>query len=350
MNSVLTLLDENWQRFGLEAYGSPQQLTYVMVTPRFHASSHVVFLILPQDRPQPVLVAKVPRLAGEGETLVREAANLRGVQASREGGFSSVPRVIAFERRWQRPVLIETALAGRALDPPTVRADAVRACQAVMQWLIDVQVASRCAATVDSGWFERLIADPLSDLEEHIALSKEDVALVERTRRVVEPLKRMDIPLVVEHGDLSHPNLLLLDEGHGHVEAGVVDWELAELRGLPACDLFFFLAYVAFARHKARENRRYEGAFREAYSGPDAWVIPYVRTYAQQLRLPAESLAPLFVVTWARYVAGLLARLESAAADGEGPNEAAASWLRRNRYYALWRLAVERVEGQDLYW
>lgn len=349
MNSILTFLNSNRQRLGLEQYGVPAKLTTVLITPRFHASSHVVFLVLPEDRPEPILVAKVPRLAGAGETLEREVANLQAVQASRDGGFNSIPRVIAFEKRWERPILVETALIGQPLDPPTVRDDTAGACQTMTDWLSDVQLASRGSATSDPGWFERLIAIPLSHLEKSLNLSNGEGKLLARTWRLAETIRDIDLPLVVEHGDLSHPNLILRKDGdRAGYGAGVVDWELADLQGLPACDLFFFLTYVAFALHGARENGRYVRAFHRAYFGSEAWVYPYVRKYAERIGLSPQALKPLFVLTWARYLAGLLVRLDRAAPQSRKQDPETAAWLRSNRYYALWRHATEHLE--ELNW
>lgn len=351
MNSILTFLSSNWQRFGLEHLGAAEEMTSVVITPRFHASSHVVFLVLPKKRPQPVLVAKVPRLAGAGETLVREAANLRAVQGSRQGGFDSVPRVIAFEERWQRPVLIETAISGHPLDPPTVRSDRARACQLIVDWLVDVQLSTRRdAVEVEADWYERLVAQPLSFLEANVALRAVDKDLLQRTERLAKTLKGLAIPLVVEHGDLSHPNLIVREGLADGTGAGVVDWELADMHGLPACDLFFFLAYVTFALHQARENRRHLEAFHQAFLGDEPWVVSYVRSYAQRLGLPLEALTPLFVLTWVRYLVGLLQRLESAAPQEGVTDEETTTWLRNNRYFALWRHAMDHLEQFDSHW
>lgn len=349
MNSILSYLGHNWQRFGLERYGTPEQMTSLIVTPRFHASSHVVFLIMPQDRPRPVLVAKVPRLAGEGETLVREIANLRAVQDSRDGGFDSVPRVVAFEQQWDRPILIETALAGAPLDPPTVRSDSAAACRLVVDWLVEIQNATRTAPEARDDWFQRLVAQPLTYLEENIALTAAERDRLLRTREMVAPLATLDLPLVVEHGDLSHPNLMLRTNGDQTPPGiGVVDWELADLQGLPGCDLFFFLTYVTFALHKSRENGRHVEAFRNAFFGPQSWVNPYVRQYAERVHLPAQALTPLFVLTWVRYLAGLLIRLD-AAEPADAIDGRTATWLRQNRYYALWQYTLEHLDNIDWY-
>src|SRR5262245_56876645 len=132
MNTVLTYLQTNRQRLDLARYGVPEKLSSVVVTPRFRASSHVVFLVLAPGRPEPLLVAKLPRLGGSisapalpsneeygaaSVSVKREVANLRAVQAGRAGGYESIPRVVAFEEYLGRPILVETALVGDPLDP-----------------------------------------------------------------------------------------------------------------------------------------------------------------------------------------------------------------------------------------
>jgi hypothetical protein len=69
-----------------------------------------------------------------------------------------------------------------------------------------------------------------------------------------------------------------------------------------------------------------------------------VTRYRERLNFAPEMLAPLFVATWGRYVAGLVMRLqESNNASGSVGNETV-KWLRSNRYYVLWRYAIEHVK------
>jgi aminoglycoside phosphotransferase (APT) family kinase protein len=124
---------------------------------------------------------------------------------------------------------------------------------------------------------------------------------------------------------------------------GVVDWELADSHGLPGCDLFFFLTYVAFALHRTRENGRHVEAFHSAFFGPEAWAKVYVQQYTERVGLPPQALTPLFVLTWVRYLASLLVRLE-ATVPAEAVDEETAAWLRQNRYYALWQHAMAHQE------
>jgi hypothetical protein len=147
---------------------------------------------------------------------------------------------------------------------------------------------------------------------------------------------------VFEHGDLSHPNLLRLHGGG----LGVLDWELADPRGLPAQDLFFFLTYVAFARERVRDAADHLRAFDAAFFGARAWARPFVRAYAEALRIPAELLSPLFLLAWLRHLARLVERLAAPTAGGPLAPDTV-RWLRENRYYALWRHTLRGLDRLD---
>ncbi len=341
MNTVLAFLQEHRARLALARYGVPERLASVVLTPRFAASRHVIVLLLPAGRAEPVLVAKLPRLAGDGAALAHEADVLRTIQAARPGGLDSVPAVIAFEDVSGYPLLVETALAGPPLDRAAVRRDPARACALGVDWLADVATPSR--GTLDDAAFARLVSDPLAAFADGFPLAREDEARLTATRDSAERLRGAGLPLVLEHGDLSHPNLILRAGGG----LGVVDWELAQLAGLPAHDLVFFLTYIAFARQDARTTAAQIAAFRSAFFGRDAWARPYVLEYAERLGLATEWLGPLFALCWARYTIRLWARVNAAEGAPAGNGERAA-WLRDNRYYALWQYAIEHMG--DLAW
>ena len=344
MNMILTYLQDNWERLQLERYSPTRQLSTVMITPRFRASSHVVYLLLPQGQAEPVMVAKVPRLAGPSASVKREVANLRAVQDSYPEGFSTIPRVIAFEEHASRQFLLETALTGKPMDPPAVRSDADRCCRAVLDWLGELQVATKQTVQGDGDWYENLVVEPLRRFRNLLPLSNEEWQWLIKTEELVAPLQEADLPLVFEHGDLSHPNVMWLHDG----QPGVVDWELAAPRGLPGFDLFFFLSYVAFAKHRARSSGAYLPAFRAAFFGEAAWAIPYIRAYGERLQLPEGTPVALFMLTWLRYAASLLGRLDEAPQTSGALSAETAVWLRENRYYEMWRYAVTHVD--ELRW
>lgn len=336
MNVVLSFLEANRTRLKLADYGVNGSLASLVITPRFRASSHVIFLVSAGDQAEPVVVAKVPRLAQATASIEREVTNLRAVQNLRPEGFASVPRVVAFEAYRGYPVLVETALVGRPLDPGAVRRDLHGSCQKVTTWLGDLQSATQVGAAQTANWFDRLVEEPLRYFTERFPVSMEETKLLDQTRALVEPLRSLALPAVFEHGDLSHPNLILLKTG----QLGVLDWELADPQGLPAYDLFFFLTYAAFALADARSSGSHLPAFQAAFWGAQSWATPYITDYAQRLQLPSAALKPLFVFSWLRYLAGLLMRLDNAGQEATRLGPETATWLRANRYYSLWQHAV----------
>jgi len=339
ISSMLAFIQNNRERLGLDNYGLPEELSALVITPRFRSSSHVLFAIFPEGKSRPVLVVKVPRMKGESPSINREATNLRTVQSSRLQGFESIPSVVALEEVWDRPILVETALVGEPMDPPTIRRNPKGCCIALMEWLIDVQLATCVTPDPDRIWFEKLVKEPFEYMREKFPISEQEEHFLNWTWEQVKQISDAKIPLVFEHGDLSHPNVMLLDDG----KVGVVDWEQADPQGLPGVDLFFFLTYVAFARYQAREKDNYLTAFKSAFWGRSAWAIPHINSYAERLKLPRSTLTPLFVLSWFRYIINQLKRLGYIAPAEEKFESTTATWLRGNRYYSLWQYAVKHA-------
>jgi hypothetical protein len=331
---AIRFLEANRERLGLARRSVGGPLSYLLVTPRFRASRHVVFLALERGGSEPVLVAKLPRLP-DATALAREAANLRAAEA---GGAppASIPRVVAFEACGAGAILVETALAGSALDAATVRRDFAPWGHAVADWL-----AGLGRSALEPGWFERLVGAPLDALARLASLSPEEARAIEHTRALAGRLHGGPSPAVLEHGDLSPPNVLRLRDGG----IGVLDWELADPHGLPACDLFFFLTWAAWARAGADSGEARSAAFERAFFGRDAWARPFVLAYARRLDLSPAALTPLFVLTWARTLARFVDRLDGSAGPfAQGSSE----WLRQNRYYTAWRHSLSRAD--ELRW
>lgn len=342
MNVVVSFLAENIQRLQRAGLASCDRLASVMLTPRFRASSHVLFFILADG--QASLVAKLPRLPGDNARLDREARNLTILQAARGGGYDSIPRVVACEDWLGNRMLIETAVRGSPMKPAIVRRNPQRCVESMMLWLIDLHRDTRADPGEDASRFDRLALQPLRHLEAILCVSADDRELVASCYALVEPLRGAHLPIVFEHGDLSSPNVLVGRDW----EIAVVDWELAEPRGLPAGDLFFFLTYVAFARAGARTRSAYLAAFAAAFFGTDPWGPPYAARYAEALGISRELLKPLFVLYWCRYLATLLSRVKLANAAAGGTAGETLAWLRSNRYYALWRHTLAHAEDLHL--
>jgi aminoglycoside phosphotransferase (APT) family kinase protein len=299
----------------------------------------VLLFIFVDGSEEPTLVAKVPRLADQCEFLDREVRNLRALQEMREGGWDTVPRVISYEEHAGTPILLETIVTGQTMGPAYVRSRPEACLRSVVAWLANLHgEAARSDRTIRLGVVADRDLEPFADL---FPAHSPEARLVERTRALVEPIADCEVPLVFEHGDLSSPNLLI-DEND---RVGVVDWELANANGLPAADLFFFLAYVAFARARARSTPRCTTAFRRAFLGADAWAWRWVEPYADRLRLEEDSLKALFLLTWSRYLATTVTRLGGGASVGDGRGSELSDWLRGNRFYALWKDTIENWDS-----
>lgn len=314
------------------------------VTPRFRASGHVLLLVPEADGCRPKRVVKVARRPGRSGPLAREADNLRSVHAARPGGFEGIPRPAGTGRIGGFPYLVETGLGGRPVDRSFVRRRPRLGVRSVVGWLVQLHraTARRGEAGTAADAYRRLVEDPLDRLGRRLGLERDERDLVEATRRLTGPLAGTSWPTVFEHGDLSHPNLLLGRDGR----VGVVDWEAADPQGLPAADLFFFLAYVAFARHRAEEPEACVRAFERTFFRRSGPVERAVERYAAALELPADLLLPLFLATWPRQVAR---QMERVAPDGSGALDAGtAGWLRRHRFFALWRHAVAGADRLEL--
>ncbi|MCG3119545.1 MAG: hypothetical protein ALAOOOJD_01975 [bacterium] len=345
MNLILTFLTKNWQRLELKRFGDPTHLSCVMMTPRFRASSHVICFILAAGKTEPIFVVKLPRLPGDNERLDREVSNLHAANHSRAQEDHSIPRIVAYEDYHAHRLLIETAVPGQPMSPAVVRRQPEGCVEAALAWLLDLQRApANPAGQSRRDWFERLVEQPFQQFKNILPPNTDDERLLEQTLALLQPFRQQELPLVLEHGDFSSPNILQDEKGR----VGVVDWELAEPEGLPVADLFFFLTYIAFARQNARKNAEYLKAFQQAFFGPQAWAWPYVRRYCERCKLSRELLAPLFVATWGRYVAGLLMRLQESNETGSAVGDETLKWLRSNRYYVLWRYAMEHVTALNV--
>jgi hypothetical protein len=241
-------------------------------------------------------VGKLPRLAGDGGALASEARNLRAVERALPGGDTgTVPSVVAFDGDPAYPLLLEKALVGRALSPAAVRGDRDRIVGAVEAWLRRLGAAT-AARPRDEDWYERLVSEPLRELARAPGQTAAVQEMVARTLGAAEVLRAWDLPLVFEHGDFCHPNLVLLADGR----VGVLDWERADPAGLPAYDLLCFLAYAAWTRRRVRDR---EAGMRAAFFGRRSWAWRAAERYTDSLGIDRVLLAPLLAVSCARALA-----------------------------------------------
>jgi Phosphotransferase enzyme family len=301
--------------------------SWVMLTPRFPASAHVILLLSVGAGP-PVLVAKVSRTP-MGRTVEREAANLRAL-AEADVPEQVVPRLVAIGQAGGHAVIVERALAGRPLDPASVGRDPARWIASVRTWLATMPVTGPAPAAQVGA----ILHEPLLRFANALpGRGGANRRLVTDTIAVCEPLRDARIPLVFEHGDLSHPNLLAADDDR----LGVLDWELGRPDGLPLHDLTFFLGYAARTVGSVRRAEDLPGAFMSLLGDPATGALAALHGEASRLGIAPALIPALVTACWARTTAGLAARVAGSADELE-------EWLTSNRYYLLWRDALRRKD------
>lgn len=326
----------------------------LLVTPWFEASRHVVGLFYDPHDAQLISVAKFPRREWDTSGINVEATALTRIAADIPGLDGYLPTVCGIDLG-SRPHLIETALVGAAANPEYVREyphqvlnaglDLVGRLATPRQRVRRLAARRPTARIHDGAWFSRLIEQPLQRFATEVPVGPEGPDLVNRTLDLLAPLRTARLPPVYEHGDLSHPNLIMTTAER----MSALDWERFELDGLPGHDLIFLMQYIGECKINAIQRRSQLAAFDHAFVGPDAWARPALTRYAAQVGINPNLLPRLVLSTWARTSTGLLERLAPARSDEPAGRMAdparLAESFRLDRDYAIWRHAVHRFDS-----
>ena len=332
MTFIDSVLHDHYRELELARYGLGRQWELIWLTPRFVTSRHVVALIFPTGAGEPSLVVKVSRQPGDNDGVRHEALVMNQLRSLGVGQAIGVPEVVGVVEAGLHTVLIETAVTGAPLDPKRVSADLAGALHAGTNFVAELPCTNPAPANAD--WYQRTISSPLDLLASFLSMDGEATALVERTHEILAPLRSVQLPAVVEHGDMSHPNLFLQHNGR----LQVVDWERSRTDGLPGHDLVFYLQYLSESYEQAFTRIPQLAAFDKAF-GPAGWALGPLRGHLQQRGVNSELLPLLILATWARSAATLAYRLASRGGSEQGGNLTRAAVL-GDRDYWLWRHVV----------
>jgi aminoglycoside phosphotransferase len=342
MTLVDAFLREQCDRLGFDWLDGEDSWSTVLHTPRFPSSRHVIALVHAGAGSELKLVVKLPRRPGDDGGIRKEAASLRLLEALSPDAAQRAPRVLALTRFGDQALLAETAVNGRLLAHRLVRADAQRA---VREGVALVRSLPTTAAPADdAAWFERLLEEPMARAADAAHSWLPLRSLVETSTALLAPLQQASFPLVFEHGDVAHPNLVLKPDD----TLAAIDWERSEDRGLPLLDMSFLLQYLAEARTGISDRIGRCQVFDGAFLPPRGWARPILFEELDRLGIARDLLAPLVLAAWIRSSTSLLGRLWGEARTGHDDGApvdgaAVAASFAQDRDFALWRHVVTRV-------
>lgn len=277
----------------------PEEPIDGLVTPRFSSSRAVIGIATRDQGHHLSRVAKVARSPQDDAMVGDEAAHLDALLA-RTGPFPGAPTRPSLEVRSSRLVLVEDAVDGRPLDRRAVRRDPEEALRSGRRWVEGLPVGDR-SRPIEDGRAAALISGPLAAIAAgtgHRALRRAELA--GRARVLLAPLEVASLPVVFEHGDLCHPNVMRHEDG----SLGVVDWEWARPDGLPLHDLTQFFAYVV----ESVERPSGPGALADVVGRAlrtHGWAWPEVAAHTEHLGIDRRLVPLLVLASWTRRVAAL---------------------------------------------
>jgi len=343
VNLVDRLLDDHFDDLGLDRLGLGRGLRSALVTPGFATSRHVVAMVFEPGAAAPCLVVKLPRRAGDNAGVETEGHMLRRLTGDARARVPGVPRFVGLLNHHGHSLLIEEAVRGAALDPAAVRRDPQGAVEAGVSFTASLPGTGVTAP--GDRWYERSVEAPLRRLSAFRPFGDETSRLLARTHDVLAPLRESAVPTVVEHGDLSHPNILRSRDG----VLQVIDWERSDPLGILGHDLVFYLQYVHESLRSAYTPAAQLEAFDHAFVGPHAPAGGLLRAHLAQRGVDPGLLPQVLVATWARAAATLPSRLvpdtTSSVAGAHDAPEAVRAAIAADRDVLLWRHALGRFDA-----
>ena len=327
-----------WLRTGWPAWGlgpAPERISTLLVTGGPRSVSKVVLLAFAEPSPLPRIAIKAPRVDDAAAGVRREGTVLAGLAARRQGSVSGVPRILVRREIDGLPVVGETALVGRPLESLLTLRSLGAWSTKVTDWLTGLVARE---TTFPPAHWRRVIAEPALSRFVDAFGGVIDDGLLREAEAMVGAIGAL--PTTPEQRDFGPWNVLVTPAG----EIAVLDWESAELDGLPVLDLLYYLAYASFQVDGARDRDSRVASYRRS-------LDPSTRTgavrrdclarYIDALGLDPVQLGPLRALVWLIHAES---DFRHAAADAGGPPPAEV--LARSLFRALWIEEVRHLAGR----
>jgi hypothetical protein len=282
--------------------GSGPQRT--IVTRAWHEESgSSVIVLFDQAAPEPRAVAKVVSPPVAFRTAPDESPALEVVAAQARIDGVDTPTLLSTGFVGGCRVVVESALRGR-LAAATL-AGRPRHVPVILNrifgWLESWNRLTLVADAFAAAEIEATLRDMARFLEPQLPEFSEYEAWL---HDICGKIGSGKVAAVAAHNDLTMANVLIGSRGR----LGIVDWEAANERSLPLCDLFYATvdAYTAAAGYAARVE-----AFESCYlrEGPAAEVARrHLTVFRDALGLTSAAVAACFHACWLGHAANEVAR------------------------------------------
>ena len=325
-------LRDGWPRWGLGA--TPERLSTLLVTGGPRSVSKVVLLAFAEPSPVPLVAVKAPRVNEAADGVRREGDALASLAARRLDGVPGVPRLLVRRQAGGVPLVGESAIVGRPLEALLTRRSLGPWSRKVTDWL--AALAPREPPRPPSHWREAIVEPVLAQFVDVFG-GVVDRGLLREGAAIVGALGALTA--VPEQRDFGPWNVLVTPAG----DIAVLDWESADVDGLPALDLLYYLAYAAFNVDRASDRERRVASFRrslDATTPTGAIRRDCLAQYWGSVGLDPAQLGPLRALVWLIH-ARSDARHAAADAGGTPPAEL----LSRSLFLALWEQEVRHIAG-----
>jgi glycosyltransferase involved in cell wall biosynthesis len=264
----------------------PPSAPLLLLTGGHRSINKVVGLAFEPGEAKPSAAVKFARVPEAEPGLECEARVLRQLGEERPD-LAGIPHLRSEGHRAGRLAVVEDVIEGRSLLDQLTPQNFEQVAVQVTRLLIDLAQASRPRG-------ERMVEDSLAAFEAQFG----PVIGAEAVAAVREKLAGLgEVPAIPEHRDCSPWNIVITPAG----DPVLLDWESAEPDGLPALDLFYFLANCAFVLDGALESGRTRESYARLLDPATEHGQIYKRAvaeYAATLEVAPEDLARLRLLCW----------------------------------------------------
>jgi len=241
-------------------------------------------------------IAKTVRDPGLNHRLENEHRTLKILQERGIGTRETVPQIAFFGYHNDLAIVGETSIEGTPFRQRTTTTTDCPYAQAVIDWLTYLGEASVDFTTATAGQVAEGLDTLFKRFSQIYHLSPAHYDFMAKQIAVIRATENT-FPLLLQHGDPGPWNVLVTPGG----DIAFLDWEAAEIKGMPLWDMFYFLR--SYCMEIARANGIHDrlDGFTQLFlteSPFNQLVAKSAKQYCQLIGLAQELVEPLFYTCW----------------------------------------------------